>query len=165
MQIPLGLRDAPSGARADIHVDAPHGTPFGDVADALLGLVAPEGAPGPLSVGGQAVTAHSPLGVPPLVDGALLGLHAPSEPPVRTDRPTIEVVGGPAAGGSFPLTSAHHTLGRVGLLALDDPDVRRTHCRLPLPPAAAQVFDLGAPQRPSGTGGRVTAHRRSRSRG
>ncbi len=156
MQIQLGLRDVLSGAHADVHVDAPHGTPLGDVADDLLGLLRPDGGTGPASVGGTLLTHQSPLGIPPLVDGALLRIQAPSAPAVLPNLPTLDVIGGPAAGTSFLLTAAQHTLGRVGPLALHDPDVSRAHCQLTLAHEGASVTDLGATNGTCVDGARVT---------
>ena len=122
MELSLGLRVPATGARADVVVRAHEGARLDEVADLLLARVLPAGATGRLSVGGAPLDPRAPLGVPPLVQGALLQVDAPSAPAPPPGLPELRVVAGrprapctaccPASsrsGGTPPRTSAWTT--------------------------------------------------------
>ncbi|MEV4195853.1 FHA domain-containing protein, partial [Streptomyces toxytricini] len=87
------------------------------------------------------------LGEPPLVDGAVLGLHGPvpDTAPDAAEGAQLHVVAGPDAGGVHLL---HPGMIRIGRSAdadvpLDDPDVSRLHCTVTvLPDGRVAVADL-----------------------
>jgi S-DNA-T family DNA segregation ATPase FtsK/SpoIIIE len=144
VELDLGVVASATGAHADIVVRAPDHTTIGQVHDALLSAVLPEGATGVLSVSGVAISAGAVLGQPPLVTGALLEVGAPSREPPLPGLPELRVVGGPDAGGVHLLTPGTVLIGRAGSIPLDDPDVSREHCRLSLAHGGAAVEDLGS---------------------
>ncbi|MCY7366042.1 MAG: hypothetical protein LH469_12135, partial [Frankiaceae bacterium] len=80
MELGLGLLAPATGARADVVVRAPDGASLADVCPQLLAAVLPAGATGQLSSGGVALEPSALLGVPPLVQGALLQVDAPAAP-------------------------------------------------------------------------------------
>ena len=101
------------------------------------------------------------LGAPPLVDGALISLHAPAEQPgdhgqygrfgqygsPPADLATLHVVGGPDAGGVHLLQGGQARIGRSADadVPLDDPDVSRLHCAVAVgPDGRVTVTDLGS---------------------
>ena len=145
MQLAIGVHDQRSGARADVAISAPEGATLGDVAAQLLTLVDASQC-SPVTVGGAVVDRRNLLGSPPLLDGALLEVGSGTDRTVADlpGLPTLEVVGGPSAGRSFPLTAGHHTLGRTGPLGLGDPGVSRRHCRVSVTHDGATVHDLGS---------------------
>ncbi|MEU6172765.1 FtsK/SpoIIIE domain-containing protein [Streptantibioticus parmotrematis] len=166
MQIRLTVL-GPRGARArDVLVTAPAGTALGAVAGALA-TSAGSGQPVRSSGSGSSVVLYagtrrldpnaSVLGVPPLVDGAVLSLHAPADPghegPLHAGHPTpaaparLLVVGGPDAGGVHLLQGGQVRVGRSADadVPLDDPDVSRLHCVVTLDADGRfSVADLGS---------------------
>ncbi|MEV6956690.1 FHA domain-containing protein [Streptomyces sp. NPDC051183] len=147
-----GHQTATAPASCDVLVTAPAGTALAAVAS---GLAATVGGP---DTGGTVILyagaerldpQRRVLGEPPLVDGAVLALHAPV-PDVLPDEdgsagPQLHVVAGPDAGGVHLL---HPGAIRVGRSAdadvpLDDPDVSRLHCAVTvLPDGRVSVADL-----------------------
>ncbi len=146
MELGLGLLVPATGARADVVVRAAGGTRLDQVAPLLLARVLPAGATGRLSVAGAALDPHALLGVPPLVEGALLQVDAPAAVPHLDDLPELRVVGGPDAGAVHRLSPGEVVLGRdpSAGVPLDDPDVSRRHCRLRVTHEGARVLDLGS---------------------
>ncbi len=145
MELGLGLCVPATGARADVVVRARDGACLKDVAAGLLARVLPPGQSGQLSAGGVPVRPETLLGAPPLVQGALLLVDAPPEPPLP-DGPTLRVVGGPDAGAVHALTTGSVGVGRgpdAGV-RLDDEQVSREHCRLEVRDGAVTVVDLGS---------------------
>lgn len=160
MQIRLTVLGPRGGHGCDVLVTAPAGTPLGAVAGALA---ASAGSGQPARSSGAAVTLYAGtqrldpqtalLGVAPLVDGAVLSLHAPADPG-HAERPAPEVparlhvVGGPDAGGVHLLHGGLIHVGRSAEadIPLDDPDVSRLHCVLTVDPAGERitVADLGS---------------------
>ncbi|WP_410169470.1 FHA domain-containing protein, partial [Actinacidiphila rubida] len=145
-------RLSPAG-RCDVLITAPEGTELGTVAGALAsaaGSAQQGGRSASTSValyaGTQRLSPTAVLGAPPLVDGALLSLHAPAEqqgdhgrygrfgqygaPPAELAR--LHVVGGPDAGGVHLLQGGQARVGRSADadVPLDDPDVSRLHCEV-----------------------------------
>ncbi len=86
------------------------------------------------------------LGLPPLVQGALLQVDAATTPPALDGLVELRVVGGPDAGGVHRLSPGEVVVGRdAGAgVRLEDPDVSRAHCRLRLTHDGAEVVDLGS---------------------
>lgn len=141
MQIRLTVLGSRSGhqtapATCDVLVTAPAGTALAAVAS---GLAATVGGP---DTGGSVVLyagaerldlQRRVLGEPPLVDGAVLALHAPVPDVLPEDglgAPQLHVVAGPDAGGVHLLHSGQIRIGRSADadVPLDDPDVSRMHC-------------------------------------
>ncbi|MFE1319283.1 FtsK/SpoIIIE domain-containing protein [Kitasatospora phosalacinea] len=142
------------GTAADVLVTAPAGTVLGAVATALAGAVGVRGARSATHVhlydGERRLDEQTPLGHPPLVDGAVLSLGEPDPGTGGADEPAaaeLRVVGGPDAGGVHRL---HGELIRIGRsteadVPLDDPDVSRLHLSLHLAAdGRATVRDLGS---------------------
>ncbi|MFF4100272.1 FHA domain-containing protein [Streptomyces sp. NPDC001903] len=149
-----GHQTAPAGC--DVLVTAPVGTALAAVAS---GLAATVGGP---DTGGTVVLyagterldlQRRVLGEPPLVDGAVLGLHAPVPGvlpdgdvlPAGTDGAQLHVVAGPDAGGVHLLHPGAIRIGRSADadVPLDDPDVSRLHCAVTvMPDGRVAVADL-----------------------
>ncbi|MFD3803161.1 FHA domain-containing protein [Streptomyces sp. NPDC058619] len=131
-----GHQTGPAPASCDVLVTAPAGTALAAVAS---GLAATVGGP---DTGGTIVLyagaerldlQRRVLGEPPLVDGAVLALHAPVPDVLPEDglgAPQLHVVAGPDAGGVHLLHSGQIRVGRSAEadVPLDDPDVSRMHC-------------------------------------
>lgn len=161
----LGPRGGRAARGCDVLVTAPAGTPLSAVAGALASA-AGAGQPGRsaavvLHAGARRLEPAAVLGVPPLVDGALLSLHTPAEqqgdhgqygrfgqygrPPA--DMARLHVVGGPDAGGVHLLPGGQARIGRSADadVPLDDPDVSRLHCEVTVAEdGAVTVLDLGS---------------------
>ncbi|MEV0414829.1 FHA domain-containing protein [Streptomyces sp. NPDC050448] len=145
-----GHQTAPAGC--DVLVTAPAGTALAAVAS---GLAATVGGP---DTGGTVVLyagterldlQRRVLGEPPLVDGAVLGLHAPVPDvlPDGTDGAQLHVVAGPDAGGVHLLHPGAIRIGRSADadVPLDDPDVSRLHCAVTvMPDGRVAVADLNS---------------------
>ncbi len=161
MRIRLTVLGPRGGLARDLLVTAPAGTTLGAVAGGLAGGA---GSGRPARAAGPAVTVYAgrvrlapqaPLGVPPLVDGAVLALHAPAEGPEEpaagaleaAGQPALHVVGGPDAGGVHLLQGGTVRIGRSADadVPLDDPDVSRLHCAVTVrPDGRVEVADLGS---------------------
>nr|WP_308190559.1 FtsK/SpoIIIE domain-containing protein [Streptomyces sp. HPF1205] len=167
----LGPRGGRTARGCDVLVTAPAGTALSAVAGALASA-AGSGQPGgrsssvALYAGGQRLAPSAVLGTPPLVDGALLSLHAPAgqvgeapdgdhgqygrfgqygRPPAELAR--LHVVGGPDAGGVHLLPGGQARIGRSADadVPLDDPDVSRLHCEVAVgADGTVTVMDLGS---------------------
>ncbi|MCC9308512.1 FHA domain-containing protein [Kitasatospora sp. RB6PN24] len=141
--------------KTDVLVTAPVGTALGALSVALAGAV---GVRGPRSAthvhlyaGSERIDDRTPLGHPPLLDGAVLTLGEPDpadDAAHLADAATeLRVVGGPDAGGVHRLTGRQIRLGRSSEadIALDDPDVSRMHLALRLADdGTVTVQDLGS---------------------
>jgi hypothetical protein len=154
----LGPRGGRAARSCDVLVTAPAGTPLGAVAGALASGSGGSGQPArsskstpPLYAGAERLDpATAVLGVPPLVDGAVLSLHAPADGH-GSGRPTaaarLHVVGGPDAGGVHLLQGGRIRVGRSADadVPLDDPDVSRLHCAITVDgEGRVTVADLGS---------------------
>ncbi|OEV28095.1 hypothetical protein AN220_02895, partial [Streptomyces nanshensis] len=101
------------------------------------------------------------IGEPPLLDGALISLHAPVAPAALpahgaavtaltaygSARARLHVTGGPDAGGIHLLQGGTVHLGRSAEadVPLDDPDVSRLHCAVTVTDGGTvTVTDLGS---------------------
>ncbi|MFF4652639.1 FtsK/SpoIIIE domain-containing protein [Streptomyces sp. NPDC001380] len=148
MQIRLTVlrpRGGPStdGPAADVLVTAPAGTTLGAVAGALAGAVGVRGGRTATHVhlyaGPQRLDERTPLGSPPLVDGAVLSVDGPAAGHGAEGGPAaaeLRVAGGPDAGGVHLLHPGRVRVGRSGEadVPLDDPDVSRLHLELHVSP-------------------------------
>ena len=148
MEIGLGVVVPASGARADVVVRAPEGSPLAEVAPALLARVLPAGRTGRLSVDGVPLPPTALLGVPPLVEGAVVEVDAAAAPGRLSGLLELRCTGGPDAGGCWPLVPGDVVLGRGDRadVRVDDPDLSREHLRLRVPhaPDGVTVTDLGS---------------------
>ncbi|KKD05295.1 FtsK/SpoIIIE domain-containing protein [Streptomyces sp. WM6386] len=128
-------------ASCDVLVTAPAGTALAAITSALASAVSGDGAPASgtgqpvLYAGAERLDAQRcTIGEPPLTDGAVLSLGAPTDPqphPEVDDAPTrLDVVAGPDAGGVHLLHGGRIEIGRSADadVPLDDPDVSRLHC-------------------------------------
>ncbi|MGW1144617.1 FHA domain-containing protein [Streptomyces sp. NPDC002454] len=150
----LGSRPEAAGRATarDVLITAPGGTPLAAVASGLVSAVA--GGDGPMSVyaGTQRLDPQrAVLGEPPLLDGAVLSLGAPTAPGPGPDTTgavaQLQVVGGPDAGGVHLLHGGPVRIGRSAdaEIPLDDPDVSRLHCAVtPVDGGRVTVADLGS---------------------
>jgi pSer/pThr/pTyr-binding forkhead associated (FHA) protein len=162
MQIRLTVLGPRSGLACDVLVTAPTGTTLGAVAGALA---ASAGSGQPIRSSGSAVALYAGaqrldpdnavLGMPPLVDGAVLSLHAPADHGHHAGyhhdsgaSAELHVIGGPDAGGVHLLHGGRVQIGRSAEadVPLDDPDVSRLHCTVTLDPQSRHVTvtDLGS---------------------
>ncbi|MGK5529469.1 FHA domain-containing protein [Streptomyces sp. URMC 129] len=144
----LGHGDAAAGV--DVQITAPADTPLSDVLGALAAAVTPGSAvPGAVFCEERHLDPRrTPLGQPPLVDGAVLSFHRPVEGAGRERVPArLLVVAGPDAGGVHLLRGGVARIGRsAGAdIPLDDPDVSRAHCAIAVAAdGAVTVTDLGS---------------------
>ncbi|MCQ4042519.1 FtsK/SpoIIIE domain-containing protein [Streptantibioticus rubrisoli] len=156
MQIRLTVLGPRGGRACDVLVTAPADTALGTVAGALAASV---GSGQPVRSSGSAVALYAGaqrldpqsarLGVPPLVDGAVLSVHTAAEP--EHDDPQaaarLQVIGGPDAGGVHLLHGGRVRIGRSleADVPIDDPDVSRLHCAVTVDPGGqVTVADLGS---------------------
>ncbi|MTE19265.1 FHA domain-containing protein [Streptomyces sp. TRM43335] len=158
---PRGGHAEPTAGGCDVLVTAPPGTTLSAVTSALAAAAAAAGA-APAVPSGDAVTVFAGarrldadrqmLGVPPLVDGAVVSLYGPTAPWGHGPAPggaraRLHVVAGPDAGGVHLLRGGQVRLGRSAEadVPLDDPDVSRLHCAITVPDrGTATVTDLAS---------------------
>ncbi|MDI2131421.1 FHA domain-containing protein [Yinghuangia seranimata] len=141
----LGYRD--EGPGADVLVTAPTGTTFGAVAGALRSTSGTDGQR--FWVGDVRLADNTPLGRPPLVDGALVTVGGPGPASPAVGSPELRVVGGPDAGGVHLLRQGTVRIGRApdAEIRIGDPDLSRLHAELTITPGArghVEVTDLGS---------------------
>ncbi|MFF0487297.1 FHA domain-containing protein [Streptomyces sp. NPDC004435] len=147
-----------AGRACDVLVTAPAGTALSAVASNLAAAVTGPDAAGTgtpvLYAGAERLDARRcVLGEPPLVDGAVLALHAP-DPDDRagiaataSSAARLHVVAGPDAGGVHLLHGGAIRIGRSveADVPLDDPDVSRAHCTVTVAgDGRVTVADLGS---------------------
>ncbi len=153
MQIRLTLLDpAHATPPRDVVLDAPPDAAVGDVVPLLSDALDQDtDAAVALFVDGRRVDDRMLLGVPPLVDGAVLTVGRPGSVAGRLAGRVggfveLHVVGGPDAGHVHTLTPGAHRIGRAALaeVPLDDPDVSRWHARVDLAPGGVTVRDLAS---------------------
>ncbi len=144
---------ARAGAQVDVEVQAAPGEPLAALRPALLaalGLGGP-GAPDVVYADGAALGELTPVGLPPLLDGAVLtvgrpGVAAGTAAGTATALLELQVIAGPGAGRRIPLPPGRHRLGRApdAGVRLEDPDVSRAHAELSVGPGGVGVRDLGS---------------------
>lgn len=153
-ELRLTLLDVRTGRRQDVAVSAPEGATVADLLDASRALGLPEA--GPVTVEGRIVEPHHPLGVPPLLHGCVLAVEGDGLS-ARAREPSVDgvwsatglhldVVSGPDAGWSRPLTPGQHVLGRFDPadVRIHDDQVSRRHAVLTVEPGGVTVCDAGS---------------------
>lgn len=160
VSVPTGPARAPGRATAgganpgsllDVLVTAPAGTALraavGQLAN-LAGLSEPV-----FHVGALRVAEDHPLGVPPLVDGAVLTADQPAPELPPPGRLELHVIGGPDAGGVHLLTppapgraAMRLTIGRGAEadIRIEDPDLSRRHAELSVSTDRVRLADCGS---------------------
>jgi S-DNA-T family DNA segregation ATPase FtsK/SpoIIIE len=129
----------PSG-RTDVVVTARPGTPFSDVrADLLRAAGRPDG---PVTCDGSDIPPDLPLGLPPLLHGAVI-TTADLHPPRSSGVAQLHTVGGPDAGRPHALPPGRHGLGRSSRsqIRIRDPDVSRDHAEIDVRDTGTWVRD------------------------
>ncbi|WP_031510753.1 FtsK/SpoIIIE domain-containing protein [Streptomyces megasporus] len=158
---PRGGSAEQTASGCDVLVTAPPGTTLSAVTGALAAAAASAGV-APAAGSGDAVPVFAGtqrldptrqiLGVPPLVDGAVVSLYGPSAPWGHGPAPggalaRLHVVAGPDAGGVHLLRGGQVRVGRSADadVPLDDPDVSRLHCMVTVADTGAvTVADLAS---------------------
>ena len=100
---------------------------------------------------GVALADEAPLGVAPLLQGAILTIGHPGVRPgtasgTGTALLEAHVVAGPDAGGTVPLPPGRWRVGRAAgnAIRLHDPDASRVHAEVAVAATGASVRDLGS---------------------
>ncbi len=131
---------------ASVELTAAPGTPLGAVREAVLHAVGRR--TGELFAGDLRLDDASPLGEPPLLDGAVLTVDRAG---LREPRGLLElhVLAGPDSGDVHHLAPGEHGIGRAveARVRVDDPDVSRLHAVLRVATDDAgvtTVHDLGS---------------------
>ena len=149
-----------TGASVDVRVSAAPGTILGAVHDGLHAAVgAPGGGTSALRVDGEPVTTASIVGLPPLLDGAVVVTEraAPDpRPPAPTPAGLLElhVVAGPDAGVVVPLAPGRWTVGRAAEAHIRVGDLRlsRVHLVLDVRADGVHLRDTGSTNGTSAAG-------------
>ncbi len=158
MQIRLSVTSTRDVARGeagrdcvDAVVTAAAGTPFSAAAGALRALA---GAPdGRFYAGAAPVPEEAPLGLPPLLDGAMLTVGGPDAPTALPGGLDLHVAGGPDAGGVHliapPAPGADPIRIAIGRGAdaqvrIEDPDLSRLHAELLVTADWVRLRDTGS---------------------
>ncbi|HWG27876.1 FHA domain-containing protein [Actinospica sp.] len=160
VSVPTGPARAPGRATAgganpnsllDVLVTAPAGTPLRAAAGQLASLA---GLAEPVfHVGARRVAEDHPLGVPPLVDGAVLTADQPASALPPPGNLELHVIGGPDAGGVHLLTppapghaALRLTIGRGAEadIRIEDPDLSRRHAALSVSLDWVRLADCGS---------------------
>lgn len=160
VSVPTGPARAPGRATAgganpssllDVLVTAPAGTPLRAAAGQLANLA---GLAEPVfHVGPQRLAEDHPLGVPPLVDGAVLTADQPAAALPPPGNLELHVIGGPDAGGVHLLTppapghaAMRLTVGRGAEadIRIEDPDLSRRHAELSVSADRVRLADCGS---------------------
>ena len=173
VSVPTGPARAPGRATAgganpnsllDVLVTAPAGTPLRAAAGQLANLA---GLAEPVfHVGARRVADEHPLGVPPLVDGAVLTADQPDAALPPPGNLELHVIGGPDAGGVHLLTppapgcaALRLTIGRGAEadIRIEDPDLSRRHAVLTVSTDWVRLADCGSTNGTVLGGGRIGA--------
>jgi S-DNA-T family DNA segregation ATPase FtsK/SpoIIIE len=160
VSVPTGPARAPGRATAgganpnsllDVLVTAPAGTPLKAAAGQLASLA---GLAEPVfHVGARRLAEDHPLGVPPLVDGAVLTADQPAAALPPPGNLELHVIGGPDAGGVHLLTppgagqaALRLTIGRGAEadIRIEDPDLSRRHAVLAVSTDWVRLADCGS---------------------
>ena len=171
VSVPTGPARAPGRATAgganpnsllDVLVTAPAGTPLRAAAGQLANLA---GLAEPVfHVGARRVDEDHPLGVPPLVDGAVLTADQPAAALPPPGNLELHVIGGPDAGGVHLLTrpapgcaAMRLTIGRGAEadIRIEDPDLSRRHAVLSVSTDWVRRTDCGSTNGTVLGGGRI----------
>jgi type III secretion system (T3SS) inner membrane Yop/YscD-like protein len=142
MQLRLTVIDPTASVPAvDCLVDVGADTRLSEVRSDLLLAVGRDD--GRFFFAAQPLADDAALGLPPLLDGAVVSVERPlGQPPNALLE--LHVTGGPDAGAIQPLGSGEHAIGRAieADLRIDDPDVSRLHAVVSVGPAGVAVADL-----------------------
>jgi len=137
-----------AGAVVDVAVRAAAGTPLSAVRAQVLAAVgaAPEAG---LCCAGRRLDGAAPLGVRPLLQGAILTTGPPTAAAGRAGSTAvveIHVVSGPDAGARFPLPPGTWRVGRGAgaAIRLADPGISRVHAEIGVGAGGVLVRDLGS---------------------
>ena len=137
------MRDTPP---VDVEISTSAGSRLAEVRAHLL--AAAGRSAGQLWCGSAALNDSTVLGLPPLVDGAVLAIDRPGS---AGTRPLLElhVLAGPDCGAVHRLPPGEHGIGRAveARVRVTDPDVSRLHAVLRVgldDPATTTVHDLGS---------------------
>lgn len=160
VSVPTGPARAPGRATAgganpssllDVLVTAPAGTPLRAAAGQLANLA---GLSEPVfHAGALRVAEDHPLGVPPLVDGAVLTADQPAAALPPPGNLELHVIGGPDAGGVHLLTPPAPGLAALRLtvgrgaeadVRIEDPDLSRRHAELSVSTDWVRLADCGS---------------------
>lgn len=131
-----------TGRPVDVRAEAHH-----TAADLLAALGAPADAP--LSVAGRIVPAHTPIGMPPLLDGGALVLghdDGVARDAVPTSPLRLTTTAGPDSGRELDLTPGRHVIGRGDATALrvHDETLSREHLGVAVDRDGVLVHELDA---------------------
>ena len=144
MQLRLTVIDPTSpDASLDVVVDADPGTVLTEVRGGLLRAVGRND--GQLYCADDPLGDDAELGLPPLLDGAVLTFDRPVARPRNTPF-ELHVTAGPDSGGIHPVGPGEHGIGRApgATVRLADPDVSRLHAALRVSAGGATVADLAS---------------------
>ena len=137
------------GGLHELVVGVPDGATVADLIPALavaLGLTA--GDLPTLYTDGRALAPATPLGAPPLLEGAVVGLCPPDtiSPAAAPGLLEVHVVGGPDSGSVFRLSPGTHRVGRAAeaTVRVEDRGLSRVHAELQVTTAGVRVRDLGS---------------------
>ena len=152
MELRLTLLDPRHlGARVDVAIDAPADTPFAAVSDQLAAAlgVAAAASEHRFHCAREPIDGSQPLGLPPLLQGAVLTLGTGQESAAPGPARALleaQVIAGPDAGTVVPLPIGRHTIGRGSghLIRLTDPDASRTHAELLVSATRIELRDVGS---------------------
>ena len=151
-----------TGERAvDVLIDGPAGTAFAEVTEGLCAIGGVRRGT-PLWCAGMRLHPDTPIGVPPLIHGAVVHAGEAGHPAVAAstrERASLLVVSGPDAGTVRPLPQGTLRVGRSvdAELRLCDPDVSREHALLTVHQDGVTIADLGSANGTTVNGGRVGA--------
>jgi len=133
---------------ADAVLDAAPGAVLGDAAAALARLagLAPDAVGPTVSCAGSVLDPTAPIGTPPLVDGAALGIGRPMPVHQEPGRRQLRVVAGPDAGAVLSVRPGRVTVGRSreADVRIEDPDLSRRHLLLAVGGGSMTVVDCGS---------------------
>lgn len=141
MQLRMTIIDTGSGGPETIDVRAEAHHTLGDL------LAATGHAPATTTIRGEALTPDTPLGLPPLLDGAEIVLGSTDPAVAEASRGPLRLVSlsGPDAGRTLELTPGRHTIGRgdAATMRVADDALSREHVELTVDRDGVHVRDLG----------------------
>lgn len=135
----------------DVTVGAAAGTAFGAAAGSLRALAGQPDAR--FHCGRVAVADDMVLGLPPLLDGAVLSTRGPAGPTAPGDGLEVHIVGGPDAGGvhllappepGSPAVLIPIGRGTDASIRIEDPDLSRLHAELLVTADWVRLRDIGS---------------------
>ncbi|WP_409332176.1 FtsK/SpoIIIE domain-containing protein [Trujillonella humicola] len=135
------------GGSHDVEVSALDGARLAELLPGLADLVGE--AAGGLWSGSTRLPPDTDLRSPALVHGAVLGAGRPGPRPgaqAAASALCLDVVGGPDAGRSVPLSQGRHLVGRgsTAQIAVADPDVSRRHVVVTVAAGRVTAQDAGS---------------------